>query len=648
MDGKREVGPRPHPHGPVGVQPDGARFTRGPREDLCAAVLGALEDGVLALDAAGAIVELNGAAERILGRPRAALLGKPLLQLLAPDRAWPPPFETARVSRGMRVEVETGGPNGAPRTLEVSLAPIEGQPPLLGAVLREITARKRAESELQAAKEAAEAASAAKTRFLASISHDLRTPMAAILGYADLLGREDAGSAHERGEWLEQIRRNADHLLALLNDILDLSKIEAGEVALEVTRVNLFQALADAESLMAPLAHEKLLDLRVEWGGPLPEWIETDPVRLRQILVNLVSNAIKFTDQGEVALRVEQAPSPPGRARLRISVADTGSGIPPEDLERIFAPFTPLAGRKAAGTGLGLNISRRLARLLGGDLTVRSTPGRGSTFSLELDAGAERAVDLVDTTRIDLRELRRRRPTRRIDLSGVRILVVDDNRANRRLLVYMLEEPGALVSEAADGQEAVGAVLRAQTEGAPFDLVLMDMQMPVLDGYEATRTLRQLGVRTPVVALTAHAMTGDRDRCLAAGCDAYVAKPLVREQFLGELSRLLRRSLVDGQRPQGGLVSIRAGDPGFQELLREYAAELPGLAEQLVEAHRAGELPRLTDLCHQLAGSGGSYGFPQISSAARRCEQVLRQGGGVSDVADPLAELCALLRSVTV
>ena len=616
------------------------------RPELCATVLYALPDGVLALDATGAIVEANPAAERLLGRARQALLGVPLSGLLLLDPA-APPLTLEGVGSGLQLDALAAG-----RALEVALAPApEGA--LLTAVLREVTARRRAEADLASAKETAEAANAAKTRFLASMSHDLRTPMAAILGYADLLGTVEGVGEAERGEWVEQIRRSAEHLLALLNDILDLSKIEAGEVTLDLTRVHLFQAVSDVEALMAPLARERLLTLRVEWAGLLPEWIETDPVRLRQILVNLVSNAVKFTDRGGITIRVSPAgaePPPGERLRLRLAVQDSGVGIAPQDQERLFDPFTPLAGRSPGGTGLGLNISRRLARLLGGDLRVESRPGAGSTFVLELDAGPARPLaELVDTTRLDLRDLRRRRTATRLDLRGVRVLVVDDHRTNRTLLAHILREPGALVTQAGDGEEALREVLGARAEGRPFDLVLMDMQMPVLDGYEATARLRSAGVATPIVALTAHAMTGDRDRCLAAGCDSYVAKPLVREQFLAELGRLLGRRLIEAPAPAApGLVSTRAEEDAFRPLLLAYVAELPALADALVEAHRSGDQERLSTLCHQLAGSGGSYGFPQVSAAARRCEQQLRQGRSPSEVGEPLAELVALLRSASV
>ncbi len=408
--------------------------------------------------------------------------------------------------------------------------------------------------ELRAAKRRAEAATRTKSEFLANMSHELRTPMTAILGYTQLLLEEgDISRAPERRiEQLRTILRNGEHLIRVLTDILDLSKIEAGKIELECIPPHPARIIAEVESVMGVSAAEKNLGFEVEYLGPIPEEIQTDPTRLRQILMNLVGNAIKFTERGGVRIVTQLTQDDAGAPQLRIAVSDTGPGLPPEAHERIFGAFNQADAsttRKYGGTGLGLTISRQLAQLLGGDIQVDSLDGHGCTFFLTIGIGpvegllvvgdptlreATEVSDEGDSTQDGIQRVRETCP-------GGRILVVEDGEDTRRLVTTVLERVGFQVEQAENGEVGLELALRARDSGEPFDLILMDMQMPVMDGYQATRRLRSASYTGPIVALTAHAMKGDRERCVEAGCDAFSTKPLARRQLLDTILGLLAK-----------------------------------------------------------------------------------------------------------
>jgi signal transduction histidine kinase/ActR/RegA family two-component response regulator len=424
----------------------------------------------------------------------------------------------------------------------------------------EITQRRRIERELQAFASAlqtanqrlektgaqAEAASRAKSEFLANMSHEIRTPMTAILGFAELLTERDQELDDlQRREACETIRRNGCYLLEIINDILDLSKIEAGELTIERIPCSPAQLVNEVALMMRTRAHAKGIELRVEFDPSTPQTICSDPTRLRQGLVNLVSNAVKFTHQGAVAVRVALAREPCGRSQVYFDVTDTGIGISPEHIKTIFEPFRQADSsttRRYGGTGLGLAITRHIAGLLGGDLIVTSTPGQGSTFTMRVDCGevngaggrraegAARAVIPADMSTLSGAGL------------NCRVLLVEDGVDNQRLIRFVLEEAGAEVALAGNGQEGVEQAAAAVRSGAPFDIILMDMQMPVMDGQQAARTLRQQGIEVPIVALTAHAMDGDRERCLVAGCNAYLTKPISRARLLQAVRHALKEA----------------------------------------------------------------------------------------------------------
>jgi signal transduction histidine kinase/CheY-like chemotaxis protein len=403
---------------------------------------------------------------------------------------------------------------------------------------------KKINEALEIEKERALAAVRAKSEFLTNMSHEIRTPMTAILGYVDLLRNEEV-DASEGKQMLGVIQRNGKHLISVINDILDLSKLESGKVSIEWLDCALAEVLGDVTMLMRERAVEKRIAFEVTTRGPLPERVRTDPTRLRQILLNLLSNAIKFTAEGSVHLTLESIQEQ-GKAVLRFEIRDTGIGIPPDKHQAVFQAFGQAdtsTTRRFGGTGLGLSISMRLSQLLGGRLElVHSAPGAGTTFELYVPSGvellqADAAAPAAEPVRaVEVRATSERAlPTR---LQG-RVLVADDSLDNQRLIRTILVRLGLQVEIADNGRIAVEMAQAALDSGSRYDLILMDMQMPEMDGYEATRRLRELEHAEPIVAITAHAMTGERERCINSGCDDYVSKPIDRAQLLRMLERYL-------------------------------------------------------------------------------------------------------------
>jgi PAS domain S-box-containing protein len=387
----------------------------------------------------------------------------------------------------------------------------------------------------------ARAASAAKSEFLANMSHEIRTPMTAILGYTDLLAEGGALDPEQRREYIDTIQRNGRHLLSIINDVLDISKIEAGKMSIERIQTRPASIVHEVLSLMRVKAAAKAITLDVAFDSQIPETIESDPVRLRQILMNLVGNAVKFTEVGGVTLRCAYDGAD---GKLRFVVDDTGIGMSELQCASAFEAFhqgDSSMTRRFGGSGLGLRISRRLAQLLGGDITVRSRLGEGSTFTATIEVlepgrlvAPASALAIISENRA-AGAMAHGEQTRPLD--AVRILLAEDGPDNQRLIAFHLRRAGAQVTIASNGRIAIEALTGGDLDDpladpSPFDLLVTDMQMPELDGYETVRRLRAKGSTLPIVALTAHAMSGDEERCLEAGCDAYATKPIDKEVLL--------------------------------------------------------------------------------------------------------------------
>jgi len=507
-------------------------------------------DVVWEIDANGRCIRLEGSVERISGWRPDELLGRDFFELIPPAclewvrllfaerQASPTPV------RGLEITVSHR--DGTPRYITVDAMPIvdrQGRLQGFRGVLCDVTESREAMNALRRAQEEAGAANRAKSQFLANMSHELRTPMTAILGFTEILVAN-----LEKPQDVETaaiVHRNAEHLLSLLDDILDLSKIEAGKMRAEPIACSPAAVISDVACLMRRRAEQKGLQLHVESHGPVPETIVTDPGRLRQILLNLVGNAVKFTETGHVRIATRTRQTPGTLPQLEIDVSDTGIGISKEQLANLFMPFTQADAsttRKYGGTGLGLAICKRLAAVLGGEIAVESTPGQGSTFRLSIPLCV--AGSVAPAREVPASSASSPVPPCEPTALDCRVLLVEDGPDNQRLIAFLLRKAGAGVTLADDGLAAVEAVVgkwrppsAGDSAATPFDVILMDIQMPVMDGFEATRRIRSAGHQGPIIALTAHASADDRRRCLDAGFDDYLSKPIDR----GELLRLVAR-----------------------------------------------------------------------------------------------------------
>ncbi|WP_459555332.1 PAS domain-containing protein [Lacunimicrobium album] len=394
-----------------------------------------------------------------------------------------------------------------------------------------ITDRKHEEEELIHARLQAEQASLAKSNFLANMSHEIRTPLTAILGYTDIL-LDGSPSLSTQKSHLQTIKRSGDHLLTIINDILDLSKIEAGRMTIEKLRFSPAEIVQEVLANFKERAAQKNLQLSARCLGPVPQTILADPVRVRQILINLLGNAIKFTTQGRVELTVRYVPSLGDEPiRLAFDVTDTGLGIAPDQQAHLFQPFVQADNsmtRRFGGTGLGLAISRRMAQLLDGDVTLHSKPGEGSTFTATIATGSLQGIPFVNT--LDLTTpVPAPQSASQFPLDG-HILLAEDSPENHRLIKMLLTKAGATVDVVENGQLAIDTFMTAAP--GTYQLIIMDVQMPILDGISATSKLRSLGVTHPILALTANAMAEDRTRCLNAGFTDFLTKPLDRQKLI--------------------------------------------------------------------------------------------------------------------
>ena len=581
-------------------------------------------DALMTTDPAGIITDVNKQMEALTGCTRDELIGAPFKDCFTdPERAEAgikrvlseksvTDYElTARARDGKQTVVSYNATTFYDRNRK-----LQG----VFAAARDVTERKRVEQELQQAKAAAESASRTKSDFLASMSHEIRTPMNAIMGIADLLAKTEL--TPEQDKFVQIFRRSGDNLLNLINDILDLSKVEASQLDLERTGFSLSDHLEKVVEMVAPRAHEKGLVLVCEISPEVRNDLVGDPTRLRQVLLNLLGNAIKFTASGTVLLKVEPQKDSTVPTALRFTVSDTGIGIPDDKLARIFERFTQADSsttRRFGGSGLGLTISKRLVELMGGRIWVESQVDKGSTFAFAVPFEVWLAANRPVATPIGAD------PS--APLPPLRILMAEDSPDNCTITLAYLEDTPYLITVAETGAIACQLFMAGQ-----YDLVLMDRQMPVMDGLTATRTIRAWEKEhdrapTPIIALTASALKGDRETCLAAGCTAYLTKPIKQDVLLQAI-----RDYTAAETPQAATSGAAGGaSKAAQKLLERTPAYLENCRRnvtQMYEALDRADFQAVTILGHNLRGSGGGFGFQAITDIGAGLEQA----AGVSDI----------------
>ena len=512
------------------------------------------------------------------------------------------------------------------------------------AIRTDITDRKRIESSLEVAKNAAEQASVAKSQFLANMSHEIRTPMNAILGMLQLLQR--TALTEEQKDYTEKTAGAARSLLGLLNDILDFSKVEAGKMELDVRPFVLSELMRDVEVILASNVGSKPVRLVLEVAPDVAPHLLGDDMRLRQVLVNLGGNALKFTEQGEVRVRVRMAAQPDMQDRVEFSVRDSGIGIAPEHLAHIFDGFSQAESsttRRFGGTGLGLAICQRLVGMMGGELQLSSVLGEGSCFYFAVRLPATDSP-VVNTPEPVTKAAAAAPPADKVQrLQGMHLLVVEDNKINQMVATGLLSQEGATITLAENGALGVQAVANAQRS---FDAVLMDLQMPVMDGFEATRSIRQdLGiVHLPIIAMTANAMASDREACLAVGMNDHVGKPFELDHLVGVLQRLVRpvaqaavapvhaAPVLPQQYPsgdldvEGALARVGGDHEIYASVLQAFALEMEQVPQQLQAQWASAAPEQAARTMHTLKGLAATVGARHLSMVAAQLEQEIKKG----------------------
>ncbi|MCA9131575.1 MAG: response regulator [Planctomycetales bacterium] len=672
--------------------------------------LDSLAEGLLIVDRRDRILLANHAFAQVLGVDPDRLVGQRATQLgwqrddtaLTTQLPWQRAIAEERPLSNLPIQLTDV--DGQPRSFVANASPLIGsEGKYRGALVTfdDVTLLEQHKVELHIAKNAAESANRAKSEFLANMSHEIRTPMNAILGFTDVLRRGMEQDANKRQSYLDTIHRSGNHLIELINDVLDLSKIEAGKLELELAPCSPYELMADVVNVLQVRAEQQHISLKFELDGLIPASIETDCTRLRQILTNLIGNAIKFTSEGGVLVRCRLNPSG-GESMLEFDVVDSGIGMTDEQAARIFNPFEQAdtsVTRRFGGTGLGLSISKRFAEALGGSIHVSSQPGKGSVFTVRLKTGPLAGVTMLDNEagqKMLLQHSEQVRSSATLRLQPAKILLVDDGESNREFLEVILSRFGLEVDEAENGQIAVDKSLQ-QT----YDVILMDMQMPVMDGYAATRKLRELGLTTPIVALTANAMAEDQKHCLAAGCSDFLAKPInmdrLAEVLLQYLEELPQEQHGQPQAPlapptapaktqansaavdlpaNGGpagdsptvvdacakelagsdsrtaplerqplLSTLPTDDPRFRQIVEKFVLRLPDKLSEMCDAWEARDFAAVADLAHWLKGAAGTVGFDAFTVPSRHLEQLSKEENE-SEIEEVLADIIDLASSI--
>ena len=635
--------------------------------------LDTMAEGLLVLDSKQNIVLANQAFATIVGSTSEALLGKPINNLPwvgdndsvfeHKQAPWKVALDQAEAQISIRVklrsEQESATAEQTITTFMTNCSPVlarEGKAQGVLISFDDITELERKEVELQISKEEAEAANRSKSEFLSTMSHEIRTPMNSILGFTTVLQR-GYGKDSDTKKYLKNISNSSTHLLTLINDILDLSKVEAGKIEIELADGSAKTLIHEILTVMQVKADEKYLSLNYEPSGPIPRQIRTDMPKLRQILINLIGNALKFTEQGGVTI-VSRYISTHAQRLLTIDVIDTGVGMTEEQVSKVFEAFVQADNtitRRFGGTGLGLSISKKFALALGGDITISSEPGQGSTFSITLPVEVDDEADTISTEELGVIDYADdSTPEGFWVFPTAKILVVDDGSENRSLLELVLGEAGLSIDVASNGSKGLEMALTNK-----YDAILMDVQMAIMDGLTSVGHMRSRGITVPVVALTADAMKGVEEICKQAGYSHYMPKPINLDKLFALLADLLGghheqsttidtttissdteaktkpRELTSALGTAPIVSSLSASSPKLTDLVRQF---VPRLHEELGKMRLAAEEfnhEQLASLAHWLRGSAGSVGFHQFTEPANELEQHAK-AGDISAITDLL------------